>query len=947
MRSTISPLGIRFRSTRLTTLPGVVSGRNAVVVSKQTAEEPLTPDRTGVGRGWRAGRRGRASCCRQCAVPERLMGPVLDVETDEFGRDVLEVAEAETREVVEALAFRRAKPTLSERVGIRGQKRCPHAMDAGVGEYPTKAGRELGVPVVKNKARFDSALLSPLQRVAGLRLNPALTGRFTGTLPIRGVDTPGVLLVTSRETLTASYLASNQVVATATALVDCAPPNITWAGLTLLKPRTAQISLTASEPVTGTVRWGANWDALTNTASSTEFASLSNVVLRNLAPQTTYYYKVEAVDPAGNRGYDSSCRTFTTPALPNLFTQEFSGDVDLHNPTLRFEPDGSRAYYRGCTETIDDLPTIPDGGIPIGLGDDTVAQVSLSHPVPFFGVAYNEIQVGSNGYITFGRCDITGSVITGSATLAAHFNMPRISYCFTDLNELGPTGGSVTWRAMPDHVAVTFDHVRQYGTSRTITAQVELFYNGIITISYLNNDIPYAIVGLSAGDGLDPQFVPTDLSTMGACAPRPPVALSLHTDVPANTTTALRLRGLDDGTPQPLTYIVLCLPVHGTLTDPGTGLAIATTPYSISGNGRNPRYAPTTDYYGNDSFTYAVTDGGTPPSGGQSDVATLDLLVKFGPPTLGGDQHLPNACIGRPYTAALPISQGQPPLTWGLSPAARYTETDLETNLYAEIGASQGWVADNDSIEHTLPFEFPYWGRFYNRVWISSNGLLSFSGPDAAEVNSDAALQSKNAIAVLWDDLVTLNLFIDEAPDHLTIRWYAATYYWTYLVLASATLYPDGRIQFAYGPANRGLTETVGLSGGTGDEFLFSKYNNIVPLNGVNSVEFTPVQPLPAGLTISPDGILNGTPSQRGTYIARVRVTDAFGRSDEAFLKLHVGPNTPGDMDCDDNVTAGDLQQLATCMQGPDISCPDACLAGDWDGDGDVDLTDWSALGAE
>jgi hypothetical protein len=47
---------------------------------------------------------------------------------------------------------------------------------------------------------------------------------------------------------------------------------------------------------------------------------------------------------------------------------------------------------------------------------------------------------------------------------------------------------------------------------------------------------------------------------------------------------------------------------------------------------------------------------------------------------------------------------------------------------------------------------------------------------------------------------------------------------------------------------------------------------------------------LPPGLSLTPDGVLSGTPTTAGTYQIPVQVTDALGETAEATLQLVIAP---------------------------------------------------------
>ena len=112
-------------------------------------------------------------------------------------------------------------------------------------------------------------------------------------------------------------------------------------------------------------------------------------------------------------------------------------------------------------------------------------------------------------------------------------------------------------------------------------------------------------------------------------APQPPVAQNGSASTVTNVPVVVTLAATDDGLPDPphaLTYIIKSLPANGSLSDPGAG-PITALPYRLVGGGNRVTYTPNSGYAGPDSFTFAANDGGTPPTGGDSNVATVSITV--------------------------------------------------------------------------------------------------------------------------------------------------------------------------------------------------------------------------------------------------------------------------------------------------------------------------------
>jgi hypothetical protein len=116
---------------------------------------------------------------------------------------------------------------------------------------------------------------------------------------------------------------------------------------------------------------------------------------------------------------------------------------------------------------------------------------------------------------------------------------------------------------------------------------------------------------------------------MGACGPRPPTAQSASVSTAVDVPVSVTLLATDDGLPEvpgQLTYIIAALPGHGSLTDPGSG-PITSVPYTLANNGNQVDYQPDAGYHATDSFQFMANDGGTPPEGGDSNLAVISITV--------------------------------------------------------------------------------------------------------------------------------------------------------------------------------------------------------------------------------------------------------------------------------------------------------------------------------
>jgi subtilisin family serine protease len=168
---------------------------------------------------------------------------------------------------------------------------------------------------------------------------------------------------------------------------------------------------------------------------------------------------------------------------------------------------------------------------------------------------------------------------------------------------------------------------------------------------------------------------------------------------------------------------------------------------------------------------------------------------------------------------------------------------------------------------HALPFAFPFFGKTYSSVTVSSNGALYFAplpnengvGMDAG--SSIAGLETLPMIAGMWDDLRTDrnngDVFVTQSGTSIIFRWQGTTFD---TPLTSTTsrgenpinfeieLRSDGTIIFRYGSGNTSLFPVVGISAGEARAFVVTSHtseNSLINLTNAATVVFTPPPPPP------------------------------------------------------------------------------------------------------
>lgn len=242
--------------------------------------------------------------------------------------------------------------------------------------------------------------------------------------------------------------------------------------------------------------------------------------------------------PGATNPFDLSfCQILFSPTGPptaSLGSSGGSGDYNNYTVTVRKSVyefpvprgTGDNAAYK--------LDLTEDGGV--WAGNVAYQEGALKQTFPFFQHNYSQVFVSANGYIAFER--VYSNTSSNFPSYAAHFNVPRISYLFSDLAP--KIGGEVWAKSMNDRFVVTVEYMPEWlnyvnpPSSSPNSVQVELFYSGHIRITYGTVNVNTAIVGLSDGRGvprdpadlfqnLQPASFVTDFSLIAST----PTALSI------------------------------------------------------------------------------------------------------------------------------------------------------------------------------------------------------------------------------------------------------------------------------------------------------------------------------------------------------------------------------------------------------------------------------------
>ncbi len=250
--------------------------------------------------------------------------------------------------------------------------------------------------------------------------------------------------------------------------------------------------------------------------------------------------------------------------------------------------------------------------------------------------------------------------------------------------------------------------------------------------------------------------------------------------------------------------------------------------------------------------------------------------VDFQAPEITTD-NLPVADVSQAYSQQLNAANGEAPYLW--SKVIDYEQSLINENFPAITqNALTPDNYDDGLAVQQLDFEFPFYGKSYSQIYISTDGSLLFDD-DFVYLREEASLHSTKAISVFASDLLidTSNnqgIYYEGNQNYATFHW--KTSLWSDSnanVDVAVTLYPDGKIKMFYGDnITNNLDWASGISDGEGNYIINDWSGETNPSNHQN--EFT-TGPYPIGMDISSDGIFSGTaPDEVNTWNVKFKVTD-------------------------------------------------------------------------
>jgi len=212
-------------------------------------------------------------------------------------------------------------------------------------------------------------------------------------------------------------------------------------------------------------------------------------------------------------------------------------------------------------------------------------------------------------------------------------------------------------------------------------------------------------------------------------------------------------------------------------------------------------------------------------------------------------------------------SNGEPPYEWNMK--VTYDEIPDKATYQEEDG--QKLVIEDlqsGSVACKLPFSFPYFGKNFDSIYPHTDGYLLFqsmNSPYPYLQDENLYLKQIQAIAACMSSEQYISnagkgiwYKADSGKAEFTYKMGIIGYDTSKKTNFKITLFPDGRIRFAYGSfiLPEIIHPVIGLSSGDGINFQYSQKNGKADFKNGEIVDFIPAS-FPGHLSLSESGWLS------------------------------------------------------------------------------------------
>jgi hypothetical protein len=260
-------------------------------------------------------------------------------------------------------------------------------------------------------------------------------------------------------------------------------------------------------------------------------------------------------------------------------------------------------------------------------------------------------------------------------------------------------------------------------------------------------------------------------------------------------------------------------------------------------------------------------------------MAILDNSTTMAPVLLSNDiepmqittTELPVAVVDEPYSFQMESTGGTEPVKWTLLHTC--LEEQFQSNLDENGINIMPEHHDFGNVPVALPFSFPFYGEFYDTLYVHPRGLVMFENtnyPWPYLRDSELLIRNTRCIAPLLAKYLIIEpdsghrMWINQTSEMFSMAWkgkIADPAYETDVEFG-LNLNPDGIIEFIYEEGFDGYKTrwSCGISYGNDQDYYFPSIAEHEYIPDESAVRIT-TPPLPVDMELSPEGVFSGTPS--------------------------------------------------------------------------------------
>lgn len=294
---------------------------------------------------------------------------------------------------------------------------------------------------------------------------------------------------------------------------DTTPPEIISISAISTDPTTATIAWTTDEPTTGVIEYGLT-TSYDSTADPTHSIGLEHVgTLTGLLAETTYHYRIKAVDSAGNVMYSAS-RTFTTAPEPIIIDEDPPSTIELTlseitetgatitikadeevNAYVEYGPTASYGFETPITEEFSQTHSISLSGLTSGTDyyyrvilEDFSQNISAS-PEEMFATLVEEVSVEEEP-LTTPETESATTTVSEPITFAIA-NVETVS--------VGTSTATITWTTNQLAAgSVAYGKIASYGSTTSESAILALTHQAKLTNLAPGTNYLYQVIAKNA-----------------------------------------------------------------------------------------------------------------------------------------------------------------------------------------------------------------------------------------------------------------------------------------------------------------------------------------------------------------------------------------------------------------------------------------------------------------